>query len=141
MRTALDTNVISALWSEEHLWQSIAAALGKARNEGGLVIAAPVYAELLAHPYATPHFLERFLDGASIEVDFDLDDEVWKETGRRFSRYAMRRRDSKESSPKRLLADFLIGAHALLRADRLFTMDTSRYRTNFEELQMITVKD
>jgi hypothetical protein len=103
------------------------------------VIAAPVYAELLAYPYATLEFLERFLDGGAIEVDFELTPEVWKEAGRRFSRYAARRRRSGGHQPQRLLADFIIGAHALRHADRLLTLDVARYRRDFPELRLITI--
>jgi len=53
MRTAIDTNVLSALWSKEALGLDIARNLGNAKTEGGLVVGAPVYAELLAHPKAT----------------------------------------------------------------------------------------
>jgi predicted nucleic acid-binding protein len=139
VRTAIDTNVISALWSEEPQCQSIVEALKSARIQGGLVIAAPVYAELLSHPHSTVRFLERFLDGGGIEVDFQLDREVWKVAGVRFSHYMARRRSSKESSPRRLLADFIIGAHALLRVDRLMTMDLSRYRRDFPELKLVAI--
>jgi predicted nucleic acid-binding protein len=103
------------------------------------VIAAPVYAELLAYPYATLEFLERFLDGAAIEVDFELKPEVWRESGRRFARFASRRRRAKAGHPQRLLADFIIGAHALLHADRLLTLDVVRYRRDFPELRLITI--
>ena len=50
MRTAIDTNVISALRSGEPASQGMAASLGRAKNQGGLVICAPVYVELLAYP-------------------------------------------------------------------------------------------
>jgi predicted nucleic acid-binding protein len=34
-------------------------------------------------------------------------------------------------NPKRLLVDFLIGAHAILKDDRLLTLDASCYREDF----------
>src|ERR1700730_9199427 len=46
MRTAIDTNVLSALWSKEPLASDIAKNLGNAKTDGGLVVGAPVYAEL-----------------------------------------------------------------------------------------------
>src|SRR5205814_1089067 len=58
VRTALDTNIVSALWSSEPLASRIAADLSEAHARGGLVICAPVYAELLAHPSATLSFLQ-----------------------------------------------------------------------------------
>lgn len=47
MRTAIDTNVLSALWSREQLAAEVAKKLGDAKIEGGLVIGAPVYADAL----------------------------------------------------------------------------------------------
>jgi len=36
-----------------------------------------------------------------------------------------------------LLVDFLIGAHALVQADRLMTLDAKRYQRDFPELKII----
>lgn len=138
MRTAIDTNVISALWSVEPLVTKISASLDVAHRAGGLTIAAPVYAELLAYPGATAERLDRFLVSTGILADFQMNEAVWREAGHRFAKYAARRRASRAGPPKRLLADFIIGAHALLRADRLLTLDTGRYARDFPELKIIT---
>lgn len=137
MRTAIDTNVISALWSREPLATEIARRLGEARTEGGLVISGPVYAELLAYPKATEAFVGTFLADTGVVTEFDLGEEVWIEAGRRFARYAGRRRLAKGEQPKRLLADFIVGAHALAKADRLMTLDPVRYEREFPELSVV----
>jgi|SRR5690348_10360885 len=137
MRTALDTNVLSALWSGEPLAAEIARRLGDAKKEGGLVVGAPVYAELLAHPKAAESFVNQFLGETGILVDFDLSQRVWLEAARRFARYAKRRRRSARTGPRRLLADFIIGAHALAQADCLMTLDPTRYRQDFPELRLV----
>jgi predicted nucleic acid-binding protein len=141
MRTAVDTNVVSAVWSREPLATRAAARLGAAHQEGGLVISAVVYAELLAHPNATPAFVDGFLTATNIVIDFSLDESVWRDIGRRFAAYAERRRRRRSSggTPKRLLVDFLIGAHALLRADRLLTLDGGRYSQDFPNLVLLAV--
>jgi len=123
MRTAIDTNIVSALWSDEPLARQISRLLGDVRSEGGLVVSGVVYAELLAHPKVAEEFVDQFLAETGIEVDFDFDEEVWRMAARRFSQYAVRRRASRGGPSKRLLADFLVGAHALVRADRLLTAD------------------
>ncbi len=137
MRTAVDANVISGLWSREPLASRVAADLGRAHSEGGLVVAAPVYAELLAHPSATPGFVDGFLAATNVVVDFALDEAVWREAGARFAAYAARRRDSGGTGPKRPLVDFVIGAHAALRADRLLTLDRDRYARDFPQLVLM----
>ena len=138
MKTAIDTNVISALWSETPLEAAAWRALRVARGDGALAISAPVYAELMAYPKGAPDvFIEEFAAEAGIEIDFTFGEEVWREAGRRFARYAERRRASRGGMPKHFLADFLIGAHALIEADRLLTFDTQRYRKDFPELELV----
>lgn len=137
MRTALDTNVLSALWSKEPFATQIAAALEAAKLEGGLVVSAPVYAELLAHPKATESYVNGFLADTGILIDFDLEKSVWVEAGHRFAAYANRRRRSAGDEPGRLLTDFVIGSHALEQADRLMTLDPKRYQRDFSELKLV----
>lgn len=137
MRTALDTNVLSALWSGESSARNIEWLLFKARGEGGLVICAPVYCELLAYPSATQSFVQEFLGETGILVEFLLDEQVWQRAANGFVTYAQRRRRSGGGAPKRMLVDFVVASHALLRADRLMTLDASRYRQDFPKLRVI----
>jgi predicted nucleic acid-binding protein len=138
MRTALDTNVLSALLSQEPLATEISEVLSKVQVDGGLTICAPVYVELYAYPNATPDFLNHFLRITNITVDFLLTEDVWHLAAEAFSQYAERRRRSKGKNPKRLLADFIIGAHAMLRADRLFTLDKGPYEHSFPKLKLLS---
>lgn len=137
MRTAIDTNVLSALWSKEPSASVIARNLGSAKADGGLVVSGPVYAELLAYPKATESFVNDFLADTGIAVDFEFGKPVWVEAGRRFARYAKRRRRSARQGAKRLLADFIIGSHALAQADRFMTLDPKRYARDFPELRLV----
>jgi predicted nucleic acid-binding protein len=137
MRTALDTNILSALWSGEPEASRIVLALGEARAQGGTVICAPVFAELLAHPSVTADFVETFLRETGISVDFHLTEDTWRHAAKSFADYAQRRRRSGGDSPKRLLVDFIIAAHALLHADRLMTLDPKRYSQDFSKLRLV----
>ncbi len=85
MRTAVDTNVISALWSREPLARRLSVLLGQAQSLGALVVSGPVYAELLAHPLAQEAFVRQFLADTHVRVDFELDEGVWKRAGQGFS--------------------------------------------------------
>lgn len=136
MKTALDTNVLSALWSREPSASRVLGGLANARAQGGLVVCAPVYVELLAHPLASQRFIDDFLHETGIVVEFSIDESVWRKAGERFVAYVQRRRRSSDTSPKRMLVDFVIGAHALLRADRFMTLDIKRYRSDFPTLQI-----
>lgn len=138
MQSAVDTNVISALWSGERAATGMQNLLVEARRAGGLVICGPVYAELLAYPGATKAFVDGFLEATQIAAEFSLSRAVWEEAGAAFSAYAERRREGRAGQPKRLLADFVVGAHALLLADRLLTLDPKRYRTAYPELKLVS---
>ena len=74
MTTAIDTNVVIALWDRDPTLNSAAqTALEAAFHRGGLVIAAPVFAELLAAPGRTEAFVDAFLEDTAIAVEWDLD--------------------------------------------------------------------
>ncbi len=136
MRTSLDTNILSALWSNEPSASDIAKRLGEAKQSGAVIVSGLVYAELLAYPKATEAFVNDFFEQTGIMTDFRFRETVWMEAGRRIAKYANRRRNAKGESPKRLLADFVVGTHALLQADRLMTLDPDRYRQDFPELRL-----
>jgi hypothetical protein len=137
VRTAIDANVFSAIWSGEASAKRAIAQLGEARREGALVISPFVFAELFAYPGATEQFVSGFLGATGVQVDYRLEERIWTETGNRFARYSARRRMSTGEGPRRLLADFLIGAHALVQAERLLTLDAKVYRQDFPELRLL----
>jgi predicted nucleic acid-binding protein len=137
VRTAIDTNVLSALWSGSTVVAQVTALLGRVATEGALVVCGPVYAELVAHPKVTQQFVDQFLATTRVEIDFDFDELVWRETALRFADYARRRRKSGGGEARRLVVDFLIGAHASLHADRLFTFEPRFYAQDFPKLPLI----
>jgi hypothetical protein len=137
MKTALDSNILSSLWSNESSAARVHAELRKARGQGGLVVCAPVFVELMAHPLVSPGFVDDFIAETRITVEFVLNEPIWRKAAERYAAYAQRRRQSGGNSPRRLPADFVIAAHALLHADRLFTLDASRYHRDFQELRLM----
>jgi hypothetical protein len=137
MTTAIDSNVIISLWDKDPLASTPSRrALEIAFLRGGLVIAAPVFAELLAAPGPTEAFLKKFLQETTIIVDWDLGEEVWRTAGRAFQAYAERRRRQPDAHTRRILADFLIGAHAQVHGFRFLTRDERLYRTAFPQLKI-----
>lgn len=101
------------------------------------MISGPVFAEIHGYPRITPDLIQEFLQKASISVDFQLSEKTWRETGIHFARYAARRRKSGGAEPRGLIADFIIGAHALVQADCLLTLDRQVFLRNFPELCLI----
>jgi predicted nucleic acid-binding protein len=140
MKTALDTNILSTIWSGQPMEAAARVALNAASRRGFLVISPFAYAEALAHPSYSEEQIQRFLAITGISVDFAIAEPVWIEAGRRYRDYAVRRRQATREQPRRILADFLVGAHALLQADQLMTFDIRMYRTNFPELRLYPIE-
>ena len=140
MISAIDSNVFVALWdASDALHAEARKALDGAYEQGNLVICGVVYAELLAARGRTEAFLDRFCEETGITVDWELTEKIWREAGRAFQGYAARRRSQRGTEPRRLLADFLIGAHASVRGYQLLTLDAGMYRASFPRLRIVTV--
>ena len=140
MTTAIDSNVVIALWDKDPVLSLAAqSALEAAFRRGSLVVAAPVFAELLAAPGRTETFVGSFLEETGIVIDWDLGESVWRSAGRAFQRYAEGRRKHRDSGARRILADFLIGAHAHVLGCRLLTLDERLYRAAFPTLTIESI--
>jgi predicted nucleic acid-binding protein len=140
MTTAVDTNVFIALWYKDDALNTLArSAMDAAIARGSLVISAPVFAELQASPTRTEAFVEYFLKEAGIAVDWEIEEQTWRTAGRAFQAYARRRKRHGDSGPRRILADFLIGAHALRRGYHLLTLDDRIYSSAFPRLSILSV--
>lgn len=128
MITAIDTSVILDLFiagasDQAESQQRFRAACA----EGGVIICDIAYAELV------PAFEERQrLEAALREIDVrrsPMDSDIAWEAGERWMRYR------RAGGPRtRILADFLIGAHALIAADVFLTRDRGFYETYFPDL-------
>jgi predicted nucleic acid-binding protein len=137
--TAIDTNVIIALWdTDPALNRAAQNALDAAFHRGTLVAAAPVLAELIAAPGRSEAFVDSFLEETGIGVDWDLPERVWRLAGRAYQAYAERRRKQRDRGARRILADFVIGAHASVNGFRLLTLDEGLYRVAFPALSIET---
>ena len=136
MRTALDTNILSALFSSEPGSQALAQHINSALHAGTVVICPAVYVEILAHPTVSISQIDHFLTSTGIIIDYVNDPDLWLLAGTAFRQYAQRRRAARGGQPRGLLADFIIGAHASLHADRLFTLDRTRYSRDFPKLRL-----
>lgn len=139
MTIAVDTNVIADLFQgDPGQAQEARVTLREAARRGDLLISAPVYAELLAGPEANAEQLDAFLRDAGIRVVWDLDEAVWRLAALGYRGYAARRRAQCDApGPRRILTDFVIGAHASLHATALLTSDARVFRAAFPGLAII----
>ncbi len=139
MTTALDTNILVALWrGTGAVTQAVQASMERAQRKGILIIAPPVYAEVIAAPHSDPDMVDTFLNRTRIEIDWDLDPTVWRAAALAFRGYAQRRRAQPgDPGPRRIRADFLIGAHALHAEASLMTLDQRLYHVAFPALSLI----
>ena len=139
MTTSIDTNVIAALWSDRDPFNAAALKiLGQPQLQSDLIIAGAVYVELLAGPLRSEAALDRFLSETGVSVDWVLDEAVWREAGRAYRGYTQRRYLSNRTYPRRMLTDFLIGAHAFVRGYALLTLDKRLYTAAFPKLSIVT---
>ena len=129
MITSVDTSVLLDVFASgsPHHAQS-QAWLIDAYDRGAILVCDVVYAELV------PAFGDRSsLDKALREINAavsPIDTAIAYEAGLRWARYRQ------AGGPReRIIADFLIGAHALANADTFLTRDHGFYSSYFPELQ------
>ena len=103
-----------------------------------MVAAAPVFTELIAAPGRSKAFVTSFFEETGIGIHWELPEQVWQLAGRAFQAYAERRRKQRDAGARRILADFVIGAHAASNGCRLLTLDDRLYRSSFPTLAVET---
>ena len=128
MITAIDTNILlDILVPNDEFYERSAAALQESATAGSLAICDIVYAELCIH-FPDQQGCDTFLSSNEIRVQsltrasHFLASRVWR---------AYRRQGGGRT---RILADFLIGAHAQKQASRLLSRDRGFYQQLFPSL-------
>jgi predicted nucleic acid-binding protein len=153
MITAVDTNILlDVLIPDAPHGDESERALAEALRAGAVVICDPVYAELAAH-FPEQEALDRFLSDTSLRLEPSKANALYR-AGRAWSEYARRRpaltcpqcgaaqdphcdKCGANIQPRQhVVADFIIGAHALVQADQLLTRDRGYYATYFPELTL-----
>lgn len=135
--TSIDTNVlIDLLQADTTASQIASAALTKASAAGPLCICGAVFSELLGFPGRTVEELIELFNDLKIVIEWDVKKPDWQDAGVAFQSYVHRRRANGVSYPRRILTDFLIGAHASVRGYTLLTQDKRIYAASFPGLRI-----
>jgi predicted nucleic acid-binding protein len=131
----VDTNVLLDLFTNDPIWGDWSARqLRSLSAQGRLIINAVVYAELSAG-YDRLEDLDAALVTTGVEL-VETPRPALFLAGKAFQRYRAR-----GGTKTGVLADFFIGAHAVLQGFRLLTRDARRYRSYFPDIMLITPDD
>ncbi len=129
---AVDTNILVDVLTEGSPFsQASKAALAKERRKGALVICEIVYAELAAHFSGDRAETDQFLERADIAIE-PSDRAVLTKAGELWRAYRLR-----GGKKERMVADFMIGAHAAVHVGALLTRDAGFYRGLFQKLRVV----
>ncbi len=136
MITAVDTSVLLDLLLQDPSFGARSEeALRKASKDGAIIVCEVVYAEL-AGLFPSQEALEAFLRETSIQLKPSHPAMLWK-AGELWRRFCLDR-PRHSAIARRILADFLIGAHAMLQAEQLLTRDKDFYHSVFAGLPILS---
>ncbi len=132
--TSLDSNILLALWNAESTAPRLVKVLDTLQTRGRLMVCGAVYAEL----YGWRPDLDALLAEYGVQADPHMPLAAWKRAGQAQATYTLRRQASGGGLPRRILTDFLVGAHCSVGGYALLTLNTRDYG-DFPEVPLLTV--
>lgn len=130
---SLDTNMIISLLDTADTRHSDALKAITQYQAQGFVVSPVVYAELRAGQQWGIY--QRWLQHVQMQVVWPMPPEVWDLAGERSAQYTAQRRSGQ--APRRVLADFLIGAHAEFHGLDLLSFDQTVYGSVFPDVTLL----
>ena len=131
---SVDSNLIfSAIEPRDVNHAEALERLGAAGQKSTLFICPVVYAELMAS--TVRDFIQIFLQRADIATLWAMPESVWNRAGTAFGDYASLRRGG--VLPRRIVADFLIAAHAEHHGLSGLTFDDKVFASVFPNVQLV----
>lgn len=122
MKISVDTNIIVGFWLGTPEGQRDMGSIRQMQGRGDtFVVCGMVYTELCAAPGQSRANVEAFLKVAGLGLDYAMPAPVWEAAAAAHAVHQGQRRLKRQSTLKRVVADFLVGAHALHRTDALLT--------------------
>lgn len=157
MITAVDTNILIYVLAGSAEAEAADAALAEALYAGELIISEPVYAEV-AGQFDSAREVQAFFNRTGLRLVATTDIGLFA-AGHAWRAYSARRRhatqcpscgrvsrircrfcDASLQPRQHIVADFIIGAHAMEHADQLLTRDRGYYGRYFPRLTLATIR-
>ena len=137
---SVDSNVLIALISQNPATSGPAiSALEKTISTGPVYACGAVFSEMLGYPGRNSGDMQEFITALGIILDWKMEKADWEAAGDAYRGYVVRRQASSGGLPRRMVTDFLIGAHASVRGYTLLTADRRLYNAAFPNLHIASL--
>lgn len=130
---SLDTNLVLSALNPNDANHARALSALDTHSQQALCICPVVRAELRAS--GSWPAIDAWLTLQGVSILWEMPESVWDAAGQAFGQYAVLRRDG--SVPRRIVADFLIAAHADHHNLEMLTFDDTVFKAVFSSVTLL----